>query len=96
MPKAYVDQLKLLKVKLRGFKRLSGELSMECLFVFERKRTTHKNKHSAPLGDVDNLIGSIMDACEGVIYDNDRMITEIKSEKMWGDRDLVFVTIKEL
>ena len=96
MPEAYRLQKKLLQYKLSGFNKLSGELEMDCLFIFKKAKGNAKNKYSMPVGDVDNLIGSIMDACEGVLYENDRCITDIKSKKMWGDEDLVFITVKEV
>ena len=49
-----------------------------------------------PVPDCDNLIGAVMDACESILYDNDRMITELTSKKMWGEEDLVFITLKEV
>jgi len=30
-------------------------------------------------GDIDNLIKSIMDGCQSVLYDNDRRVTAIKA-----------------
>ena len=95
MPKAYVEQRKLLQARFRPFKKLEGELEMDCLFIFKKSKTNHLNKMSMPLGDCDNLIGSIMDAGEGVLYENDRQIVSIKAKKMWGTDDIVFINIKE-
>ena len=96
MPKAYVEQKKLLQLKLKPFKMLHGELSLDCMFVFKKSKTNAKNKMSMPVGDVDGLIGSLMDACEGVLYDNDRCIVEINSRKMWGHEDMFIMTLKEV
>ena len=96
MPEAYKAQKQLLQLKLRGFNKLHGEIEMDCLFIFKKAKSNAKNKYSMPVGDVDNLIGAIMDACEGVLYENDRMVTEIASKKMWGEEDLVFITLKEI
>ena len=96
MPKPYMEQRKLIQAKLGGFTKLNGELSMDCLFIFKQSKTNHKNKMSMPVGDVDGLIGSLMDACEGVLYDNDRCIVEINSKKMWGHEDMFIMTLKEV
>jgi len=96
MPQPYLYQREYLRVKFRPFKKLEGEISLDCLFIFKRSKTMSKNKYSMPVPDTDNLIGSIMDAGEGVLYDNDRQITEHCSKKMWGDEDLVFITVKEV
>ena len=96
MPKPYMEQRKLIQAHLRGFKHISGELMMDCLFVFKKSKTNHKNKMSMPVGDVDGLIGSLMDACEGVLYDNDRCIVEINSKKIWGHEDMFIMTLKEV
>ena len=96
MPEAYKAQKQLLQLKLRGFNKLHGEIEMDCLFIFKKAKSNAKNKYSMPVSDCDNLIGSIMDACESVLYDNDRQITVLHSKKMWGDEDLVFITVKEI
>jgi len=37
-----------------------------------------------------------MDAMEGILFENDTQITELKSKKMYGDDDLIFITLKEV
>ena len=96
MPKAYVEQKKLLQLKLKPFKMLHGELSLDCMFVFKKSKTNAKNKMSMPVSDTDNLIGAIMDAGESILYENDRQIVEIHAKKIWGDDNWVFIELKEI
>ncbi len=97
MPSKYLAQREYIQAKIRGFKHLGNEcIKMDVLFVYKRSKTSAKNKYSMPVSDIDNLTGSILDACEGILFENDRQIVEIKAKKMYGDFDAVVVNFKEM
>ena len=47
-------------------------------------------------GDIDNIVKSITDACNGVVYDDDIQIVQLSASKNYGKVDCVHVTIEEL
>ena len=47
--------------------RFTGDLCMDVAFRFKLK---------GPAADADNLLGGVLDACEGILYDNDKQVTD--------------------
>ena len=50
---------------------LEGRLRLTVSFYLKGRRSI----------DLDNLLKALLDGCEGVLYENDKMICEIKAEK---------------
>ena len=46
--------------------------------------------------DVDNLAKAIMDAINGVAYEDDRQVIELNVRKQYGEKDAIHIKIKEV
>ncbi len=87
MPKKYMDCI--MTIKTYGMrackldKMLTGNMGME--IVFNRKGS----------GDLDNLAGTVMDALQGIVYDNDSKITKLTCEKIQSKIEKTEIRIYE-
>ena len=91
-----MEHKSLIQAKMRGFSVQQGDLSLELLFCFKKAKGASKNKYSAPIGDIDNYCKSVMDALEGVLYENDRQVCELKAKKMYAEKEAIFIILKRI
>ena len=75
-----------------------GPCHADFIFYMPIKRTT-KYKENDPMfykPDTDNMIKWICDVMESVVYDNDCILSEIYSRKIYGNTPRTEITIREL
>ena len=74
-------------------------LSVEIFFVIMWPKSTSK-KRRTPVHtvkpDLDNLIKSILDACNGIVWSDDRIITRLIAEKIYGESGSITLKVKTL
>ena len=61
---------------------------------WSKKRKSEANRHphvSKP--DLDNLVKLILDRAEGILFDNDNKIAEIKARKVYDDEPHIYMRI---
>ena len=46
--------------------------------------------------DVDNYVKSILDGCDGVVFEDDKQIVELVASKVYSEEDKAIFKIKEL
>ena len=80
--------------------RMSGELSVSMEFVMPIPKSLSRKQRSALMGkehtkkpDLDNLIKAVLDALNGVAYEDDSKICRIIAGKIYGLDPAVPVTI---
>jgi Holliday junction resolvase RusA-like endonuclease len=66
-----------------GRRPLQGPLGVWLMFHMPRPK---KTQHAFPLSgaDLENMAKGLMDAWQGVLYDNDRQVVWLRLEKMWA------------
>lgn len=75
---------------------LSGCLDVQLTFGFKNpqahaKKPVPRPYHPRP--DIDNLAKAIMDACNGVLWDDDGQITSLSAQKIYADFDFVQIAV---
>ena len=75
------DVKKLLK--LRGPSPLLDEVRVEFEFGFSRPKRTRFTY--PPRFDLDNLVKSVSDACNGLLWVDDSQISKLSATKQWSD-----------
>ena len=91
---AWEDSIKLQALEHRPGKLLDGPLVLEVTFFLQRPQSRPKKcRYPDRKPDLDNLIKSLKDACEGIIYTNDSRIVEEHVKKEYGDPPRVEVKI---
>ena len=65
------------------FHPLKGQLVVVLVFELPRPKSS---KFDCPKEDVDNLIKSIFDAGNGLIWDDDRQIVAVDAVKRWTEK----------
>ena len=95
--KKYDNYKKLLQAKIRGFKPLPNvPLRVELFFGFIPSKSAKKNKYPVPKYDVDNLAKGVLDACNGILFEDDVLVEELEVIKRYADVDCIFITIEEI
>lgn len=90
---AYKD---LLRLKARGFwKYIDVPIMVDLEFGFKKAKSAKYNKYSMPVRDVDNLAKGVLDAFNGVLYEDDALVTELRVKKYYADEDFVLIRIWE-
>jgi len=74
---------------------LIGALRVEVLFSFNKAKTSKLIQHTKR-PDLSNLIKSIEDAFNGIIWKDDSQIIEIHARKIFGPADCITLQISEV
>lgn len=92
----------------RGYcknKKLDGALKMQILACFEPPKSTSKKLRMQMLSgevrptkkpDIDNIVKVIMDALNGVAYDDDKQIIQIEANKKYAEHSAVYIEIERI
>ena len=89
------DMIRLQILKHRPEKLLDSAIALKAVFVLQRpKSIPKKRKYPETKPDLDNLLKSLTDAMEGIIYTNDSRIVKKQVEKIYGDPPRVEVEVE--
>lgn len=88
--------------EMAGREKLTGPLHLELLAQYTiPKSWPSAKRHAALLGeiapsraDVDNIVKSVADACNNIVYRDDAQIVSITARKAYGMQEFVIATIK--
>ena len=69
---------------VQGGEKIEGPVSIDLKFYLKKPK---KPKYDEPLKrpDMDNLIKTVLDALNGIAYDDDKQIVRISAEKHWAE-----------
>jgi len=96
MSARYTEHKDTIRRHCKSFNKMEGEVKATIYFHFKRSKTSHKNKYPMPTGDVDNLSKSVLDALEGIAYNEDRQVTELVVKKGYSDYDMIEIRIEDI
>lgn len=81
----------------------SGKIEVEIRAYYEPPKSLSKRKRNALIGcpydkkpDIDNMAKAVLDALNGIAYTDDKNIVRLDVSKMYGDSDMLYVTITEV
>jgi len=93
----YDNYKKALRLYFGTFKKMSRvPLRVELSFFFEHPKTMKGRKYPTVPMDADNLAKGVLDAGNGVLYEDDALIEELMIIKKYAMEDAIFITIKEI
>jgi len=88
------DMIRLQILKHRPEKLLDQAIVLKAVFVLQRPKSIPKKRiYPETKPDLDNLLKSLTDAMEGIIYTNDSRIIKKEVEKIYGDPPRVEVEL---
>lgn len=103
---AWENQIKLAAVHAMGSTPMpDGYFVMRLTFCFTPPKSYAKKRRESLLGDgspmphkpdIDNLVKSVLDACNGITYRDDAAVVEVYAKKRYGTENGVMVTIEKL
>ena len=62
----------------------------------QTKRNANFDKPAQNRKDLDNLVKLVLDACNGIVYDDDHNVTEIVTHKTWASRDWLHISFETI
>lgn len=69
-------------------------LSLDVVVTTVKPKSLPKHViHNTKKPDIDNYVKGLMDAMEGVVYEADQQIVEIHARKVYGESDMVSVSV---
>ena len=81
----------------------SDPIHLDVTFIFQvplsytkKKQETLLNKPHQGRPDLDNLLKYVMDICTGALYTDDRIVTSISAEKIYGLHPKTIFTVTKL
>lgn len=98
-PAKYSNYKKALSLYFNAFRcsYAPQPLEIDVLFVFKPSKSVKSNKFpDSPPYDVDNLLKGILDAGNGVLYDDDLQINKASVTKKYGAEDKIYITLKNM
>lgn len=88
-----------------GRKKLEGQIEAKITGIFPIPKSTSKKQRALMLSgevmhtkkiDCDNLAKTILDALNGIAYDDDKQVCRLIVEKVYGENPCVEVELKEI
>lgn len=102
--KAYEVRVKQ-AIRKADVEKLSGPLRVEIVVYRGIPKSFSKKKRDDALRegilpvtkpDLDNYIKSVLDACNGILFEDDNAICEIHAKKLYGDTAKVVLRVGEI
>ena len=82
----------LLRTKIRSITTLpfQGRVEADFIFFLPRPKSSkpEKEPHRLKKPDVDNLIKSMLDGMQGLVFDDDKVVTDVSGSKRYADDDM--------
>lgn len=77
---------------------INSEIHLNAIFCFKRNKTCIKEKRKSHLTkpDLSNLLKSVEDSLNGILWKDDSYITKVEMEKTWDDQDYIVLVVKYL
>ena len=75
------------ELKMRAFHRIPTSWSKA-----KKAQANWKDTHP----DLDNVLKAVLDATNGVVFDDDRQVVKIRCEQRWGETGRIELTVTEL
>ncbi len=108
--KVYNDQIAEMRMHYLSIKAQHGKqplfnepIHLDVTFVFQvpqsssaKKKESLINKPYVGKCDIDNLLKMLMDICTGALYTDDRIVTSISAEKIYGEYPKTIFTVTKL
>lgn len=84
--------IKLYKQAIRdayqGWDKLNGPIGCSLAFLFSRPRSHTKKRRECGWhtgkGDIDNLVKAVLDALNGIAFDDDKQVAFVSASKRWA------------
>ena len=101
----YEAYIKVSYINSVGRKKLEGQIQAEITGIFPIPKSESKKRKAAMLAgeilhtkkiDCDNLAKTVLDALNGIAYDDDKQVCRLYVEKKYGENPCVKVRLKEV
>jgi len=100
-PPKYTEYKNAIKLLTKIKTPLLGPLKMAVIFQFQKPKSWSKTKKEnaywhTQRPDADNLLKSIKDAYNGLVFEDDAQVCIVEVKKIWGEFNNINVTIENI
>ncbi len=101
----YEAYIKMSFLNAPGHRKLDGQIQAEIKGVFPIPKSATKKSRAMMIDgtmlhtkkiDCDNLAKTVLDALNGIAYDDDKQVCKLYVEKVYGEEPKVVVKLKEV
>jgi len=83
----------LIKLKAPKF---DGPLLMQIGCYFKKPKSAPKTRRCPTVKpDIDNIVKLVLDAGNGILYDDDKQIVSLRVDKFYGEREMVCLHVEK-
>lgn len=77
---------------------ISKAVSIQIYFTIPRPKSVSETKRRYPIvgADIDNYVKSVVDACNGILWVDDKQIVKLEAEKMYGKEGSIVLYFYEM
>lgn len=81
------------EIRAQGGEKVSGPISVEMVFYYKNPKNMKIPKRHTGRPDLDNLVKGVLDAANGVLWDDDSEVSSISADKWYAVEDAVFLSV---
>ena len=101
-----IRNMAIAQMRNQKAERIEGAVNMNIIYAFRRPKSLSKKERNEIDGgktvpkttkpDIDNLTKAILDALNGIAWNDDAQVSEIKAKKIWSKQDQIEVKIMQI
>lgn len=80
---------------LQTHPKFTGPVALSLVFHLKKPKSS-KNKHPMVRPDVDNYVKTVMDALNGVLFDDDSQVVSLSAKKKYSDEEGITIVIGDV
>lgn len=81
---------------LQNVNMITEPCRLQVVFHLKRPKSAKGRKYPSVKPDLDNYLKMIMDAANGILYEDDKLICAITAAKIYSDKECVDISISTL
>jgi len=100
-----IRNMAIAQMRNQKAERIEGAVNMNIIYAFRRPKSLSKKERNEIDGgktvpkttkpDIDNLVKAILDALNGIVWQDDAQVTQINIQKIWSAKDQIEIEIWE-
>ena len=94
-----IRNMAIAQMRNQKAEKIEGAVNMNIIFAFRRPKSLSKKERTVPKTtkpDIDNLTKAILDALNGIAWNDDAQIAEISARKVWSKQNQIKIEIWEI
>jgi Holliday junction resolvase RusA-like endonuclease len=83
-------------LQLPNLPKFEGPITLNVLFCLKRPKSAKDRLHPVVQYDIDNLLKLLMDACNGLLWNDDGQVCRVAASKLYSANECIQIGIMEI